>query len=685
LNTSLLLLVKSFRRKYVAHNSLSGFCCVATPKSFLMNPDCETISAGTRTSPASCPLPAFPRGGSADDPVRVVDPDVTGVEFVEPVVPGPDDRAYIVYTSGTTGWPKGVDEVSYRNLGTLLDALATIDLRPGGMGINAVSPAFDGWLWCTLVYLLHGQGVALVDFASADGSRDPADLVEEHKPTTVCLTPTLLAALGRIPVADVIMVAGEPCPPALMAQLADTSRVLNVYGPTEATVACTWADTARGDDPTTIGRPIPEYEIHVLDEHGRPVEDGAAGELYIGGPAVSLGYRNQPDLTRERFLPDPFVGGDARMYRTGDLASARPDGQLEFRGRNDEQVKIRGFRVELRELELVALDLDCVRSAAAFTVTTGDSLGLAVTTVPGTDPAECVECIRARGHAADLHEAVDRRRGRKAARPGDGQGGPGGTGPGLEGHDRRQGPGTDRERHVCEVWSELLSRPVDGVDANFFEVGGHSLLAAKAVGVLRRATGLPLSVGHLLADPTPAGWPGGSTSWPTPRRATADGRIVADDLARSSGRTAGAAVPAPGHPMVVFGHSFGALLGYEVTKELVRRGVTTPQALVVAACRPPEHWEGSGLRLADDDDEDLERLLNVLRRGARLSASYDPRGRREVDCPLGSWGGEEDETVLPEHVAGWRPYAAGEFRRRLFPGGTTSAWRTTPPRWRCCG
>lgn len=144
----------------------------------------------------------------------------------------------------------------------------------------------------------------------------------------------------------------------------------------------------------------------------------------------------------------------------------------------------------------------------------------------------------------------------------------------------------------------------------------------------------------------------------------------------------------PGHPMVVFGHSFGALLGYEITKALVHRDVTTPQALVVAACRPPEHWEGSGRRLADDGDEDLEKLLNArgldpddldvdtrelllhaLRKDARLSASYDPRGRREVDCLLEAWGGEKDETVLPQHVADWSPYAAGKFRRRLFPGG----------------
>jgi amino acid adenylation domain-containing protein len=437
--------------------------------------------------------------------VKLIDPNTAGVHPAEPVTPEAEDCAYIVYTSGTTGWPKGV-EVTYGNLGTFLDAVTAIGLEPGGLGINAVSPAFDGWLWCTLVYLVHGQGIALVDFNAASGSGDLAALVADRKPATVCLTPTLLAALGEIPTTEVIMVAGEACPPALLARLADTPRVLNVYGPTEATIACTWADTARGDDPSTIGRPIPGYRIHVLDEHGEPVADGVEGELHVAGPAVSRGYRNQPELTAERFVPDTFAG-EGRMYRTGDMVVMRPDGQLEYRGRADAQVKVRGFRVELRELEQVVAEVDGVASVAAFTVSTGDSLGVAVTVLDGMDAADCVTRIRVhcatrlpdylRPTAVGVVDAlpalptgkVDREALKNTVQPE------------VEG----SAPTTEREQQVCAVWSDVLDRPINDVSANFFEVGGHSLLAARTVGVLRRSTGLPLSVGHLLADPTPAG------------------------------------------------------------------------------------------------------------------------------------------------------------------------------------
>jgi amino acid adenylation domain-containing protein len=419
----------------------------------------------------------------------------------------PDDCAYIVYTSGTTGRPKGV-EVTYRNLGVFLDALATLDLPPGGMGINAVSPAFDGWLWCALLYLLHGQGMAVVDLAARDANADLSDLVEAHTPRTVCLTPTLLSALERIPAAEVMVVAGEQCPPRLVARLRDVPRVLNVYGPTETTIAATWADTAAGDDPVTIGRPLPGYRAYVLDGAHQPVPDGTDGELYIGGAAVARGYRHQPELTAERFLPDPFgVPGD-RMYRSGDVVRLRSDGRLEFRGRADDQVKVRGHRVELAEIEQVAMAVDGVRAAAAFTTGDGQSLGLAVVLAADADPAECVVRIRRRC-ATWLPESVapasvevvrelpvlptgkvDRARLATAA----------GSGVGAA----CRPPRTARERLVCEAWSGLLARPVDDVEANFFELGGHSLLAARAVGALRRSSGLPLSMRDLLANPTAA-------------------------------------------------------------------------------------------------------------------------------------------------------------------------------------
>jgi len=446
--------------------------------------------------------------GAAPEGAATIDPDGDATVALPRPAGRADDCAYLIYTSGTTGRPKGV-EVSYRALGTFLGAIQTLGLTRGGLGFNPLSPAFDGWLWCTLLYLLHGQGVALVDLARGDGGVDLAASIEAVAPRTVCLSPSLLSACpDDLPSVDVLVVAGEPCPPGLVRRFAGR-RLLNVYGPTEATIAATWADSASGDDVTTIGRAAPGYATYVLDSERRPVPPGEDGELYIGGPAVARGYRNRPGLTAARFVPDPFTADGARMYRTGDLVREDVGGQLRFLGRIDDQVKVRAFRVELGEVERTAGAVDGVRAAAAFLVSSGDALGLALTVTPGTDPATCVEKVRATcGErlpdfmvpvAVEVLPALPTTPTGKVdraalstmvatVRPATGR-----------------PPSTEREKQVCEVWSSLLPHEVSDVDGDFFDMGGHSLLAARAVVALRRATGLRLSMADLLANPTAGG------------------------------------------------------------------------------------------------------------------------------------------------------------------------------------
>ncbi|MCP3818641.1 non-ribosomal peptide synthetase [Streptomyces sp. A3M-1-3] len=450
--------------------------------------------------------------------------DLTGVRTLSPAecrraaagslavtVPVPDTCAYLIYTSGTTGRPKGV-EVTYRGLDTFIDALAGLGLTPGGLGLNAVSPAFDGWLWCTLLYLVHGQGVALVDL-SLDGLREAAAEGREALPAglrTASLTPSLLAAHGGgLDSAEVVVVAGEACPAALAERFARDRRLLNVYGPTEVTIAATWADSERGDDVSAIGRPLPGYRAYVLDDELRPVPGGSEGELYLGGPAVARGYRGRPGMTASRFVPDPFQGGGSRMYRTGDLVVRRPSGELEYRGRRDDQVKIRGHRIELGEVERIAAELPEVVAAACCPLSSGQTLGLAVVAAPGTDP------VTLAGRVADrcrklLPEAavpatvrvLDRvptlstgKADREAlARE-------------LTAPDGQSAPVVDasaREREVMAVWAEVLECEVPGPEADFFDLGGHSLAAARAVAELRRRTGLRPTLGTLLAHPTAA-------------------------------------------------------------------------------------------------------------------------------------------------------------------------------------
>lgn len=415
-----------------------------------------------------------------------------------------DGVAYLVYTSGTSGDPKGV-EVCSGGLDVLVRALLTLDLPPGGLSVNAVSPAFDGWLWCALLALTCGQGMALLDVTEAtDGI---GALIESCAPRTVSLTPSLLAACETgLDSAELVVVGGECCPVALAERFGPGRRMLNVYGPTEATVAATWADSAAGDDVRDIGRPLPGYHVHVLDDHGDDVGPGGSGELAIGGPGVARGYRNQPGLTAARFVPDPFDGG--RLYLTGDLVARLPGGTLRYLGRRDDQVKVRGFRVELAGIDRAAEALPGVAQAAAYV--TGDALGLAVLACPGTDlpPDDDLRCRLA--DTLPPHQVpalitrlprlptsatgkVDRRALALAAPDG---------GCGTRGRSHRGL--SERELEVAAVWSEFLGSAVDDPDVSFFAMGGHSLLAARVVSALRRRTGADISLRTLLSEPTVA-------------------------------------------------------------------------------------------------------------------------------------------------------------------------------------
>jgi amino acid adenylation domain-containing protein len=561
-----------------------------------------------------------------------------------------DDCAYLIYTSGTTGWPKGA-EITYAGLGTFLSALGRIGMTPGGLGANPLSPGFDGWLWCTLMYLLHGQGTAIIDLADGDTEHpDLAARIAAVAPRTVCLTPSLLAScVDALASVDTVVVAGEPCPRGLAERLIGRHRVLNVYGPTETTIAATWADSARGDDILTIGRPMPGYAAHVLDDDGLPVPVGITGELYIGGPAVARGYRNRPDLTGECFVTIPSVAQGDRLYRTGDLVTPRSDGLLEYVGRRDEQVKVRGFRVELREVEQVAEELEVITSAAAFVHESGQTVGLAVVTAPGihADPAPIRDRCRDRLPDFMVPATIDF----VATLPVTSNGKVDRVELARNSGARVQAgrwPSTSWEIKVCEAWADVLGQPIVDVDADFFELGGHSLLAARAVTALRERTGIRLSMQTLLAHPTPAALAKeldrlhtGTTVVPRARTPRTSSWLVpwSHDVKRPAvvcvppagsgcGRyrrwqaelgdavsVVGVQLPgrenragdrhpstldamvtaiaketmellSPEQPVLVFGESYGGFIAYELTRRLGARG-RWPVALVLAASEPP--------------------------------------------------------------------------------------------------
>ncbi|MEM1391734.1 MAG: amino acid adenylation domain-containing protein [Cyanobacteria bacterium P01_H01_bin.150] len=264
--------------------------------------------------------------------------------------------AYVIYTSGSTGKPKGVaiEHASLCNLA--LSQINLFDVKPSSRVLQFASFSFDASV--SEVFMAITKGATIV-FATASELMPGDDLkrtLQQFDITHVTLPPSALAVLptSEFPQLSNIIVAGEACPVELAKKWSIGRRFLNAYGPTESTVCSTVKLLNKDIDKITIGRPISNIKIYILDSHLQPVPIGVPGELYIGGDGLARGYLNRPELTREKFIPNPFENSPSqRLYKTGDLAQYLPDGNIEFLGRIDNQVKIRGFRIELGEIEAV--------------------------------------------------------------------------------------------------------------------------------------------------------------------------------------------------------------------------------------------------------------------------------------------------------------------------------------------
>jgi len=282
-----------------------------------------------------------------------------------------DNLAYVIYTSGTTGRSKGVG-VSHRGICNLARAqIRAFDVTPDSRVLQFASWSFDASV--SELAMALGSGAALhlpgAD-ATALGSR-LLDVLRAQAITHVTLPPSLLAVLPpcELPALRALIVAGERCPPELVARWGQGRRFFNAYGPTESSVCATLTRCEPADRHVSIGRPIDNVRVYLLDKHLRPVPPGARGELYIGGMGVARGYVGNPALTAERFIPDPHARTPgARLYRTGDVARYLPGGDIEFLGRGDSQLKIRGHRVEPGEVEAALREHPGVREAAVVDV-----------------------------------------------------------------------------------------------------------------------------------------------------------------------------------------------------------------------------------------------------------------------------------------------------------------------------
>jgi len=432
--------------------------------------------------------------------------------------------AYVMYTSGSTGQPKGVMIVQRGLVNYLTWAIATYRAGSGGPVPVHSSIAFDLTVTALFVPLAGGGSIEILREDVA-GQKLVAAMRDGRDRSLVKITPAHLALLadqlGAAGVADrtrCFVIGGE----ALLADSlvlwrdhAPATRLINEYGPTETVVGCCVHEVAPGDPRTgavIIGRAIANTRLYVLDEQRKLLPVGEVGELYIGGEGVARGYLNRPELTAERFLPDPYSKQPgARMYKSGDLARYRPDGALEYFGRIDDQVKIRGYRIELGEIEAVLADHPAVKSCAVIARDDLPGGKQLVGYVVGHAGPPAVEDLRQflRGRLPEYmvpaqfvflgtmpltgNGKIDRKNlpAPSLERPAASAG-------------AQAAPRTEIEKKIVEIWKELLTLEHVGVEDNFFELGGHSLLAIKAGTRVREAFGVDLSAQAVIDDPTVA-------------------------------------------------------------------------------------------------------------------------------------------------------------------------------------
>ncbi|MET0236594.1 MAG: amino acid adenylation domain-containing protein [Kibdelosporangium sp.] len=335
--------------------------------------DCRPAVVITDQAHAALPIFSAEPLCVLDDPQtaeRIARHDNTPVTDADRRTPlRPDNAAYVVYTSGSTGRPKGVVVQHTGVAGVLQTTTERSRLRPGSRVLQFSSPSFDAALLETFEALCSGATLVVAAPEEMRPGRSLDRLTHEQRITAITMPPSVLAVLTpgeSLPEGCVVRVAGEALPAELVARWAGHIVMVNGYGPTEATV-CASISTELSGASTTIGRPVANARIHVLDGSLRPVAPGLTGEMYLAGPAIARGYLGRPALTGERFVADPFGAPGDRMYRSGDLARWNTGGELEFAGRADRQVKVRGFRIEPGELESVLLEDNTVAQAAVRT------------------------------------------------------------------------------------------------------------------------------------------------------------------------------------------------------------------------------------------------------------------------------------------------------------------------------
>lgn len=428
--------------------------------------------------------------------------------------------AYVIYTSGSTGKPKGV-QVTHRAINRLVCNTDYVDIRPEDRFAQVSVMSFDAATFEIWGALLNGARVVGVPRELSLSPKEFTNFLRERGITVLFLTTALFNQTARN-VSDAfkslryVLFGGEavdPKPVRAVLQMGPPEHLLHVYGPTEVTTFSTWHPVVEVEESATtipIGRPIANTTAYVLDEKFQALPSGVTGELYLGGDGVAQGYLKREELTAERFINDPFCSTpEARLYRTGDWVRCRSDGVIEFVGRRDHQVKIRGYRIELGEIEAALMKLPQIRDAIVTVREDipGDRRVIAYI-VPAVEVKSGLIDIRGqlRQHLPDFmipsafvvleclpltpNGKVDR-----AALPA------------PKGERQATGdllvvPRNELERSIATVWQEMLQLQEVGINDNFFDLGGHSLLLVKTHALLCDRLGFRLKVIDLFTYPT---------------------------------------------------------------------------------------------------------------------------------------------------------------------------------------
>jgi amino acid adenylation domain-containing protein len=430
---------------------------------------------------------------------------------------GPENLAYVIYTSGSTGEPKGVQLMHDGLLNLIFWHRRTYQVSPDDRATQLAGVGFDASVWELWPYLTAGACIYMPDEDTRLLPERLRDWLVEHE-ITLTFVPT--------PLAEALIALPWPSKITLRAMLTGGDRltryvpsslpfpVVNHYGPSESTVVTTCAAVdieGQSAKPPPIGKPIANTQIYVLDNHLKPLPIGIPGELHVGGTGLARGYLNRPALTAEKFILDPFSGNpEARLYKTGDMVRYLPTGSIEFLGRNDDQVKIRGFRIELGEIESVLATHPKVRAAVVMAreIGLGEKRLVAYVTTHSISPTDTELRRHLKRQMPDhmvpsafvileqfplsSNGKVDR-----LALPA-----PDFANTLTDAADTA--PVTEVEKTVAGILAELLGVEVVDVQANFFALGGHSLLGAQLIARIHTAFGIYLPLRRIFEAPTVA-------------------------------------------------------------------------------------------------------------------------------------------------------------------------------------